>query len=169
MAGGRGRHCALVGTGHIEQDEWELHRYEIDRSKCHDVAVENPDRLQEMIGLWWHEAGANNVLPRDDRAALQQVTIPPLTLRRPHDTYVYYPGTAAVPESQGSNIRGRSYSMLAEVELHSPDAHGVSDWSRDSAGTLSSSRTERPFTSITSWASPASSSSAPSRWAPAST
>jgi arylsulfatase A-like enzyme len=44
MAGGRGRHCALVGTGHIEQDEWELHRYEIDRSKCHDVAVENPDR-----------------------------------------------------------------------------------------------------------------------------
>jgi hypothetical protein len=32
---------------------------------------------------------------------------------------------AEVPESQGPNIRGRSYNILAEVELHAPDASGV--------------------------------------------
>jgi hypothetical protein len=119
------RHGALAGTGNFDKDEWELYHYEVDRSECHNIATEHPDRLQQLIGLWWHEAGANNVLPLDDRTALEQVTIPRPMLSPPRDTYIYYPGTAEVPESQGPNIRGRSYNILAEVELHSPDAHGV--------------------------------------------
>ena len=43
----------------------------------------------------------------------------------PRDTYVYFPHTAEVPEAASVNIRGRSYRVLAEVEITSPDAEGV--------------------------------------------
>jgi arylsulfatase A-like enzyme len=119
------RHGALSGKGEFQKDEWELYHYEVDRSECHDVAAAHPDRLQQMIGLWWHEAGANNVLPLDDRTALEQATIVRPTLTAARDSYVFYPGTVEVPESQGPNIRGRSFDILAEVDLESADAHGV--------------------------------------------
>ena len=36
--------------------------------------------------------------------------------------YIYYPGTAPVPESVAVNIRGRSYKILADVEITEPNA-----------------------------------------------
>src|SRR6202020_3350134 len=41
------------------------------------------------------------------------------------DQYVYYPGTAEVPESVAPNIRNRSYTIAVEVTLDSGDAQGV--------------------------------------------
>ena len=41
------------------------------------------------------------------------------------DSYIYYPDTAEVPESAAVNIRGRSFKILADVEIDSPDAAGV--------------------------------------------
>ena len=35
--------------------------------KIHDVAAENPDKLAELIGLWFYEAGINHAFPLDDR------------------------------------------------------------------------------------------------------
>src|SRR5688500_915525 len=32
---------------------------ESDRSELHDLAAEEPDRLSELIGLWFYEAGVN--------------------------------------------------------------------------------------------------------------
>jgi hypothetical protein len=119
------RHGAISGVGNFDKDTWELYHYEVDRSECHDVAAEEPERLEQLIGLWWHEAGVNNVLPLDDRTALEQFLIPRPQMSPPRDTYVYYPGTAEVPESQGPNIRGRSFSVLAEVEIDTPQAEGV--------------------------------------------
>ena len=43
----------------------------------------------------------------------------------PRETYVYFPDTAEVPESVAVNTRSRSFKILAEVELTSPDAEGV--------------------------------------------
>jgi arylsulfatase len=119
------RHGAISGVGRFDEDQWELYHYEVDRSECHDVAAEHPAKLAELVGLWWHEAGANNVLPLDDRSALEQISIPRPTLSPPRDTYVYYPGTAEVPEAQGPNIRGRSYDVLASVDVQTPEVGGV--------------------------------------------
>jgi hypothetical protein len=41
------------------------------------------------------------------------------------DTYIYYPDTTEVPEAVAPNIRGRSYRILAEVEILTPEAGGV--------------------------------------------
>src|SRR4029078_11859715 len=53
-----------------------------------------------------------------------------LGLPRPSDEparerYVYYPGTAPVPESVAVTVRGRSFKILANIELSDPQASGV--------------------------------------------
>jgi arylsulfatase A-like enzyme len=119
------RHGAISGIGNFDKDEWELYHVEADRSELHNLAGQHPDKLQQLVGLWWHEAGANNVLPLDDRTALEQLSIERPVMTAPRDTYVYFPGTAEVPESQAPNIRGRSYDVVAEVDVQAPDANGV--------------------------------------------
>jgi len=39
----------------FDDDEWGLFHVDEDFSECHDLAVENPERLREMIDAWWVE------------------------------------------------------------------------------------------------------------------
>jgi arylsulfatase len=43
----------------------------------------------------------------------------------PRDAYVYYPGMSEVPESQAVNVRNRSYSIGALVDIPAAGAEGV--------------------------------------------
>ena len=43
----------------------------------------------------------------------------------PRDRYVYYPNTLEVPEAVAVNVRGRSFKIAAEVDIHTPEAAGV--------------------------------------------
>ena len=43
----------------------------------------------------------------------------------PRDRYVYRPGGAEIPESVALNLRNRSYSIGAQVDLPGPGAQGV--------------------------------------------
>jgi arylsulfatase A-like enzyme len=36
---------------------WELFNTEEDPSECHDLAAQEPEKLQELIDLWWAQAG----------------------------------------------------------------------------------------------------------------
>ena len=46
-------------------------------------------------------------------------------LASPRDRYTYFPDTAEVPEAQAVNIRNRSYSIGALVDIPAPGAQGV--------------------------------------------
>ena len=118
-------HPTLSGWGHYEQDTWELYDTDADRSELHDLAAEQPDRLREMVNLWYAEAGANNAFPLDDRSALEILTTPRPQLSPARDRYVYYDGLADVPESQAVNVRNRSYAIGALVDIPGPGAEGV--------------------------------------------
>jgi arylsulfatase len=118
-------HPALSGWDHYEQDTWELFHTETDRSELHDLAAEYPDKLAEMVGLWFYEAGVNHAFPLDDRSALEILTTPRPQLVPPRDRYVYHPGVAEIPESVAVNIRNRSYTIAALVDLPAPGAHGA--------------------------------------------
>ena len=118
-------HAPLVGKGHFDQDEWELYNVAEDRSEAHNLAQENPEKLQELIAAWFDEAAKNNVLPLDDRSAAEVLGTERPTEEAPRDTYIYYPDTAPVPEGVAVNVRGRSYKILANVEITDPDASGV--------------------------------------------
>ena len=118
-------HPAIGGWGHFEQDTWELYHSEKDRSELHDVAAENPAKLTELIGLWYYEAGVNQAFPLDDRTALEIFLSPRPQLAPPRNRYIYRPGGAEVPESVAVNIRNRSYSIGAQVDLVEGGAQGV--------------------------------------------
>ena len=65
------------------------------------------------------------MLPLDDRHPYEILADPRPQPEPDRDTYVYYPDTADVPESVAANTRGRSFKILADVEITSPDAEGV--------------------------------------------
>src|SRR5436190_4839580 len=81
----------------FDDDEWELYHVASDLSECDNIAASEPQRLQALVELWWHEAEAYQVLPLDNRpvAAL-------LSPRRAADTrhsFTFWPRGAIVPET----------------------------------------------------------------------
>jgi arylsulfatase len=110
-------HAPLTGKGHFDADAWELYHVDEDRSEAHNLADQYPDKLKELIDAWFEEAETNFVLPLDDRMAVELLGIERPQAEPRRDRYVYYPNTAAVPEGVAVNVRGRSYKILADVEV----------------------------------------------------
>jgi arylsulfatase A-like enzyme len=104
---------------------WELFDTEHDPCECHDLAAQHPEKLQELIGLWWAEAGRYEALPLENRNAIEILTTDRPQLSKPRNRYVYYPGCAEVPESVAPNLRGRSYTIAVEVKIDTEEASGV--------------------------------------------
>jgi arylsulfatase A-like enzyme len=50
-------HPTLSGWANFNDDEWELYHTDVDRSELHDLAAEHPERVREMVNLWYAEAG----------------------------------------------------------------------------------------------------------------
>jgi arylsulfatase A-like enzyme len=117
--------AAPESWGDFHQQRWELFDTEADPSECHDLAKEHPVKLQELIALWWTEAGKNQALPLESRDAVAILTTARPQLSRPRSRYVYYPGGAEVPESVAPNIRSRSYTIAAELDIDTTEAGGV--------------------------------------------
>ncbi len=78
-----------------------------------------------MQKLWFSEAEKYNGLPLTDLNVGEMLGgrwRPTLAGDRPR--YVYYPNTAPVGMGACVNIVGRSFSVLAEVNVSSPDVRG---------------------------------------------
>jgi arylsulfatase len=118
-------HPTISGWSHFNDDTWELYHTDVDRSELHDLAAEHPDKLREMINLWFAEAGANGAFPLDDRSALEILSTPRPQLSKPRDRYIYYPDVADVPEVQAVNVRNRSFTIGAQVDIPASGAEGV--------------------------------------------
>ena len=108
-----------------DRQRWELFNTDDDPSECHDLAAEQPERLQELICLWWHEAGRYQALPLENRGAVEILTTERPQLTKPRDRYVYYPNCAEVPEAAAANVRNRSYTIAVEVTIDTEEAGGV--------------------------------------------
>jgi arylsulfatase len=114
-----------AGWSHFDADRWELYHIEGDRSQCHDLAAEQPDKLDELKALWFSEAAKYNGLPLADLNLLET-----LTRSRPYlvgelPSYTYYPNCADVGIGAAVEIRGRSFAVLAEVTVDTTGAEGV--------------------------------------------
>ena len=108
----------------FDDDRWELYHVDEDLSECHDLAEEHADKLRELIERWWIEAGKYQVLPLDSSPfdAILGTGVPSLPTRM---RYVYYPGGGPVPEVSAVNVRNRSHTITAEVEIPEGGAEGV--------------------------------------------
>src|SRR5262249_59328210 len=67
----------------------------------------------------------NKVLPLDDRSAAELLGVERPSEEKPRERYIYYPGTSPVPEGVAVNVRGRSYKILADVEITDGNCSGV--------------------------------------------
>ena len=117
-------HAPMTGAGHFDEDEWELYHVDEDRSESTNVADKYPEKLEHLKQVWMDEARKNLVLPLDDRTAVEILTTERPSTEPPRERYIYYPDTTAVPEGVAANVRGRSYKILADVEV-GDDCSGV--------------------------------------------
>jgi len=101
----------------FDDDTWELYHLAEDRSECRDLAATHPDKLAELIELWWEEATEHNVLPLDDR------TIELFGARfrdhSPHPVdrhYVYRPPMTPLPPQVAAALGGRNWDLTATID-----------------------------------------------------
>lgn len=118
-------HAPLTSKGNFDKDQWELYNVKTDRAESKDLAKEHPEKLQALIKVWFEEAEKNTVLPLYDCSALEQVLIERPTDEPLRERYIYYPETVAIPEGVAVNTRGRSYKILANVEITDSNCSGV--------------------------------------------
>lgn len=112
------------GWSHFDKDRWELFHIESDRSQCHDLADAHPEKLEELKQLWFDEAAKYNGLPLADLNILETLTRWRPYLVGERKSFTYYPNTAELGIGAAVDIRGQSFSILAEVSVDS-GAEGV--------------------------------------------
>ncbi len=108
----------------LTNEKWMLFHIDTDFSESTDVAAENPAKLAELRQLWWAMASKYKVLPLDGRG-IERLVAPRPEMSGPRDKYVYYPGTGEVEATNAADMRNRSYSITAEVEVPADGAQGV--------------------------------------------
>ncbi|MEY2901182.1 MAG: hypothetical protein RLY89_288, partial [Bacteroidota bacterium] len=88
-------------------------------------AAQYPDKLEALKKLYLEEANKNQALPLDDRTATEILNIERPTEEEARDSYTYYPHTSSVPEAVAVNVRGKSFKIIANVEVKDANASGV--------------------------------------------
>jgi len=116
---------APSNKGNFDKDQWQLYHVDADRAESKDLAKQYPEKLQALIKDWFEEAEKNLVLPLDDRTVVEVLTTPRPSEEPPRERYIYYPGTSPVPEGVAVSVRGRSYKILADIEITDPNCSGV--------------------------------------------
>jgi arylsulfatase len=106
----------------FDDDRWELFHLDSDFSECHDRANDEPERLKELVDLWWREAEKHGVLPLDDRTAGMLFRAAPRPgLPTSRQRFVYYPPVShIVADACPSPARG----WTTTVELEHPPGSG---------------------------------------------
>ncbi len=100
----------------LDRVRWELYDVRNDPTECDDRAGSEPERLRDMVDLWWSEAERHQVLPIDNRPFSDMVLSRPPTVR-PRRRYVYHPHSAMVPEAVAVNVKNRSHVVRAVVTV----------------------------------------------------
>ena len=103
----------------FEDDEWALYNTSKDFSECHDLSESEPEKLEEMIDLWWEEAERFNVLPLDDRGTelfvMRREDRAPLS--KPQR---FLKNTPHLERFKVPDIRNRSFEIAAKVTMDDP-------------------------------------------------
>ncbi|HEY9663858.1 MAG TPA: hypothetical protein V6C65_35870, partial [Allocoleopsis sp.] len=110
----------------FDEDVWELYDGSKDWSQAHNLAEQMPEKLHELQRQFLIEAVKYNVLPLDDR---QTERIDPTTAGRPTlvhgNSQIFFAGMGRLSENSVINIKNKSFSITAEIEVKDQPANGV--------------------------------------------
>lgn len=111
----------------LADDKWELYDTRSDFSLANDLAATNPAKLKEMQDLFTRVAIENHVLPIDDRSVerLNAAVAGRPDLMSGRTSLTVYPGMSGLMENAFINVKNRSFSIAADVEIPSSGASGV--------------------------------------------
>ncbi|MFM9940108.1 MAG: arylsulfatase [Hyphomicrobiaceae bacterium] len=115
---------AMMTDEMLSLQKWELYHVAEDFSECENLADQHPEKLKQLIEQWWVEAGKYNVLPLDSRMVARMGERKPSTATQ-GTRYIYYPGGAPQFEYTAVNLKNKSHTITAEVEIPTGGAEGV--------------------------------------------
>jgi arylsulfatase len=103
-------------------DVWELYYLPDDFSQARDIAADNPEKVAELVELFWSEAERNHVLPLLGGFAVFFGILPPMPTR----TRFNFAGDVQnIQTTMIPRIYGRSYAIEADVHVPEGGAEGV--------------------------------------------
>jgi arylsulfatase len=110
----------------LAEDVWELYNVNEDFSLAHNLADQDPAKLEEMKKLFLDEAVKYNVLPIDDRSIER---FDPAVAGRPdlmngRTKLTLYEGAKGIFENAFINVKNTSLTITSEIEVEA-NASGV--------------------------------------------
>ena len=117
----------MKGFPNLEDDVWELYDVKNDFSLTKNLAKKYPKKLKAMQDLFMAEAEKYHVLPIDDRVV--ERTNPAIAGRPDimggRTTLKLYEGMEGMMENTFINIKNRSFTIDAEIEVKDDKTNGV--------------------------------------------
>ena len=110
----------------FDDDVWELYDGNTDWTQSKDLSGDMPEKLHELQRLWLMEAIKYNVLPLDDRQIERlnsDLAGRPVLVKG--NSQVLFGGMGRLSESSVLNIKNKSFSVTADLEVPDGGANGV--------------------------------------------
>jgi arylsulfatase A-like enzyme len=105
--------------------KWELYHVSEDFSEADNLAAQDPAKLKEMQAIFDREAKKYQVYPLDSSMGERVDPAIRPSLTRGRTEFTYYPGMIRIPEATTPDVKNKSFSMTADVEIPSGGASGV--------------------------------------------
>jgi arylsulfatase A-like enzyme len=104
---------------------WELYHVAEDFSEAKNLAASLPDKLKEMQKLFYDEAAKYRVLPLDNDRVMRLNPANRPSLSPGRTSFTYYAGTKRIPEGVAPDIKNKSWSISAKLEIPRGGAEGM--------------------------------------------
>jgi len=111
----------------LENDVWELYDTRTDFSLANDLGTKNTEKLKELQEVFLKEAVKYSVLPLDDRTLerLNAALVGRPDLMAGRTSLTVYQGMTGMSENVFINVKNRSHTITADVEVPQGGANGV--------------------------------------------
>ncbi len=120
-AGYRAQPGEELGPDLRTKSEWQLFDLGNDFSQSRDIAADHPQKLAELKRQFAEQAGRSHVFPIRRTRVLRSSLAP---LDQP-GRHVFYPGIERYSDWGFPNVRRRSWSLIAHVEVPPDGGSGV--------------------------------------------
>lgn len=101
----------------FEEDVWELYHVAEDFSESTDLAMENPEKLAELIKIFDEEAWKYNVYPLYDDMIKRLNAVNDVLFGDQKEFIYYAPGAVRIAEKASAPVKGRSHTIKTTIDL----------------------------------------------------
>ena len=108
-------------------DVWELYHTKTDYAEAENVAAQYPEKVKELVALWFAEAGRNGVFPLGEGShfvTTHSGKVPPIAYYQKEQTFAYKNLIAPLVISRGLSFNQRN-NRVTIVLNHTENKEGI--------------------------------------------